>query len=274
MKRILITGGRGYFGRTLTPRLQKAGYTVRLTSRAPASASGPQALEWAQMDLRQPGDLADAVAGVDVIVHAASDPLHAHEVDVLGSERLLDAARAAGVGHFIYVSIVGIDRMEFAYYQQKLAVEQRIAEGGVPWTILRATQFHSFIDRLLQPLQRLSWMPFFLLPTDFQSQPIDEGEVADRFVQIIAEGPGGRLPDIAGPEVLTVGEMVKPWLAAQGLARPVWRLPVPGKAAAGFRQGRNTDPAARYGKITWNEWLERQYGQQREQAGSLTLSHR
>jgi uncharacterized protein YbjT (DUF2867 family) len=274
MKRILITGGRGSFGRTLTPRLQKAGYTVRLTSRTPASNDSPQAVEMAQMDLRQQGDLAEVVAGVDVIVHAASDPLHAHEVDVLGTERLLAAARTAGVGHLIYVSIVGIDRMEFAYYQHKLAAEQRIVAGGLPWTILRATQFHSFIDRLLQPLQRLRWMPFCLLPTDFQTQPIDEGEVADRFVQIVAAGPGGRLPDIAGPEVLTLGEMAKPWLAAQGLARPVWRLPVPGKAAAGFRQGRNTDPAARFGKVTWGEWLERQYGQQRQQAGSFTLSHR
>lgn len=271
MKRILITGGRGAFGRELTPRLLKAGYTVRISSRAAPTNDGPPNLEWAQMDLRQPGDLAAAVTGVDVIVHAASDPLHAHEVDVLGTERLLKAARTAGVGHFIYVSIVGIDRMEFAYYQHKLAAEQRIVEGSVPWTILRATQFYSFIDRLLQPLQRLRWMPFFLLPTDFQTQPIDEGEVADRFVQIIKDDPRGRLPDIAGPQILTLGQMVKPWLAAQGLARPVWRLPLPGKAATGFRRGRNTDPNARYGKITWGEWVERQYGQHRQESGSLAV---
>ncbi|RIK43805.1 MAG: epimerase [Chloroflexi bacterium] len=274
MKRILITGGRGVFGRELTPRLLKAGYTVRISSRSAPKTDGASNLEWVQMDLQQQSDLSAAVAEVDVIIHAASDPLHAHEVDVLGTERLLNAARTAGVSHFTYISIVGIDRMEFAYYGHKLAAEQRIEQGGVPWSILRATQFHSFIDRLLQPLQRLAWMPFYLLPTDFQSQPIDEGEVADHFVQIIKDGPGGRLPDIAGPEILTLGQMVKPWLAAQGLARPVWRLPVPGKAAAGFRRGRNTDLNARYGKITWGEWVAQHYGQRQQKPNSLTLNPR
>jgi uncharacterized protein YbjT (DUF2867 family) len=272
MKRVLITGGRGTFGRELTPRLQKAGYSVRITSRsAPTAPAG--GLEWAQVDLQTGAGLAEAVAGVDVIVHAASDPLHTQVVDVQGTERLLALARAAGVGHFVYISIVGIDRMRFAYYQQKLAAEQLIQQGDVPWSILRVAQFHAFIDRLLQPLKKIAWSPVFLLPTDFQSQPIDEGEVADRFVEVVASAPGGRLPDIAGPEVLRLGEMAAQWLAVQDMARPVLRLPIPGAAAQGFRQGRNTDLKARYGRITWTEWLARRYGERSQAVAGLALKH-
>ena len=261
MNRVLITGGRGTLGRELTPRLLRAGYTVRLTSRRESTGQEAPNQESVQLDLRTTTDLSAALAGVDVLVHAASDPLHTQEVDVGGTARLLEGARAAGVRHFIYISIVGIDRMQFAYYQQKLAAERLVEQAGVPWSILRVTQFHSFIDRLLQPLKRIAWSPIFLLPKDFQSQPIDEGEVAQHFVEIINAGPGGRWPDIGGPEVLRLGEMASAWLAQQRLSRPVLGLYIPGKTAQGFRQGCNTDLGARYGRITWHEWLAARYGQ-------------
>jgi uncharacterized protein YbjT (DUF2867 family) len=265
MTRVLITGGRGSFGRELTPRLLKAGYTVRITSRSKPTTHEPPNLESAQLDLRTATDLTDVLAGVDMLVHAASDPFHTQEVDVLGTARLLEGARAAGVRHFVYISIVGIDRIQFSYYQQKLAAERLVEQGAVPWSILRVTQFHSLIDRVLQPLKRIAWSPVFLLPKDLQSQPIDEGEVAHRFVEIINAGPGGRWPDIGGPEVLRLGEMATTWLAQQGLSRPVLGLYLPGKMAQGLRQGRNTDRSARYGRITWQEWLAARYGQPAQQ---------
>ena len=109
MTRVLITGGRGAFGRELTPRLLQAGYTVRITSRSKPTTVEPANQETVQLDLRTASNLSDVLAGVDVLVHAASDPLHTQEVDVLGTGKLLAASRCAGVRHFIYISIVGID---------------------------------------------------------------------------------------------------------------------------------------------------------------------
>lgn len=260
MKRVLITGGKGDFGRALTPRLVQAGYTVRVMSRSPAPAQLAPGMEWAQAEMQTGAGEAEAVAGVDVIVHAASDPLQAQAVDVMGAERLLTHARAAGVEHLLYISIVGIDRIPLAYYQHKLAAEAIIQQSGLPWSIVRVVQFHSFIDRLLAPLRQWRWLPVFPLPTDFQCQPIDVGEVAEHFVEVVKAGPGGRLPDLVGPEVLRLGEMAALWLAAQGLERPLLRLPLWGKVAAGFRNGWNTAPEQRDGTITWAEWVQARYG--------------
>jgi uncharacterized protein YbjT (DUF2867 family) len=198
------------------------------------------------------------VAGSDVIIHAASNVQNTQAIDVDGTRRLLEHARQAKVGHIVYVSIVGIDRIPFGYYQHKLAAENLIKNGGVPWSILRATQFHPFLDLLLQTAMRLPIVP---LPTDFQFQVIDPSEVAQRLVESADAGPAGHLPDIGGPEILRLGDMAKAWLAVQRRRKLVVPLWLPGKVANGFRQGYNTTPEGRYGRITWAEWLQAHYGQ-------------
>src|SRR3990172_11470166 len=111
MSRVLITGGTGVLGRELAPRLAQAGYTVRVMSRRAARAEGVQT-EWAQAQIETGEGLAGAVAGVDAIVHCASRPFRrTRGVDVEGTRRLLEAAKAASVSHFVYISIVGIDRI-------------------------------------------------------------------------------------------------------------------------------------------------------------------
>ncbi len=257
MTRILITGGRGVLGSQLIPRLQSQNVQVRLSSRSAAPVPPPDGLEWAQADLLHEADLSPVVEGVDTIIHAASNPAKdSYLVEVEGTRRLLDAAQRAGVGHFVYISIVGIDKIPFAYYQHKLAAEQLIAQSAVPWTILRATQFYELFDRILMPLQRL---PLWLLPTDFQSQPIDTGEAAQRLVELALDKPAGYAPDIAGPQVMRVGEIIRTWQAVTGVRRPVLYLPLPGKVAAGFRRGYNTIPQQHYGTLTWEQWLIQKY---------------
>jgi uncharacterized protein YbjT (DUF2867 family) len=255
MTRILITGGRGVLGSALTPQLLEAGHKVYGTSRH-AQQNAASRVEWRQLDLSKGIGLAEAVAGVDVIVHAASDPVRANVVDVEGTGQLLQQAKAAGVSHFVYVSIVGIDRIPFSYYRHKLAAEQLVEAGGIPWSIVRITQFHALIDRALKPLTRL---PVAFLPTDFQFQLISPDEAAQATFQAVQAGPSERLPDVGGPEVATLGDLVSPWLAARGERRTVWCLPIPGQVADGFRKGYNTCPDHRYGKITWAEWLAETY---------------
>ena len=258
MTRVLITGGTGVLGSELVPRFLDAGYTVRVMSRRGHPPDADPKIEWARASLETGEGLADAVAGAGVIVHAASSPFRRTEaVDVAGTARLLEQARDAGVSHFLYISIVGIDRIPLGYYKRKLAAESRVEEGGVPWSVLRATQFHTLIDMQLRALLRF---PIALAPTDFRFQPIDPGEVADRLRECVAEGAAGRLPDLGGPEVHTLGELARAWAEIRGLRRRVVRLPLPGKIAAGFRQGLNTTPEGKYGQVTWADWVRRRYG--------------
>ena len=142
MTKVLVTGGTGSLGRELTPRLLAAGYTVRIMSRRNPKPGEDARVEWVQASLESGTGLSEAIKGVNVVVHAASNPAK-REVDVTGTARLLNEARTAGVQQFVYISIVGIDRIGFSYYRNKLAAEHLIEASGLPWTILRATQFHA-----------------------------------------------------------------------------------------------------------------------------------
>jgi uncharacterized protein YbjT (DUF2867 family) len=253
--RVLVTGGSGRLGRVLVPVLSVAGHSVRIMSRVQRAGPDPR-VSCAVADLISGVGLTEAVADIDVIVHAASNSRNAGAVDVEGTQRLVDVARTAGVKHLLYVSIVGIDRIPFAYYQRKLAVERMIAESGVPFSILRATQFHSFVAFLLSEAAKY---PFMMpIPSGFFVQSVAVEEVAARLCRAIDDGPCGRLRDFGGPEVLPVEELAAAWQ----LNRPLWGawvVPIylPGKIADAFRAGYNTCPDGERGTETWREWLKR-----------------
>jgi len=199
--------------------------------------------------------LEQAMEGVDVIVHCASSPTKTRQTDVEGTDRLLQAAVQAGISHFVFVSIVGVDRNPYyPYYRMKLEVERMIERSAVPWTILRATQFHEFVLRMIQFLDRL---PVMMMPKGFLVQPIDIGEVTDRLVELALSGPVGRASDVGGPEVRTVAEFARAYFEAAGRNRRVVKVPVPGKIARAFHEGAQLAPDHKYGRTTWEEFLGR-----------------
>lgn len=250
--KILLTGGTGGLGREVARAAEAAGHTVRIASRRARPHDVPAAREWARMDVETGAGVRQALEGVDAVIHAASDPRRHAIVDVQGTRRLAEAARAAGTAHLVYVSIVGVDGIPFGYYRSKLAAEQVVAASGVPHSILRATQFHSFVDTMTAGAARVPLI--FPLPTTFRFQSVDTGEAAERLVRAVQDGPGGRLADFGGPEVLTWGEMAAPWKAARGIRKPTVHLPLPGALAAAFRAGKNTSDGER-GTIRWRDWL-------------------
>jgi uncharacterized protein YbjT (DUF2867 family) len=198
------------------------------------------------------------VADVDAIIHAASDPRGDPAADEEGTARLAGAARAARVGHLVFVSIVGIDRMSYPYYGRKLAAERVLEASGQPHSILRATQFHSFVAFLLG--KAAASVPLVMpLPVSCQVQPVDVGDVAGRLLRAIDHGPRGRLPDYGGPRRMTVGEAARLWQQARGVRKPVVPLPAYNVILRGFRAGYNTLPAdtspENLGRVTWEEWL-------------------
>jgi uncharacterized protein YbjT (DUF2867 family) len=204
-------------------------------------------------DLMTGEGLGEAVEGVDVIVHCASSPTKTRQIDVEGTERLLKTANRAGVSNFVFISIVGVDRNPYyPYYRMKLEIERMIEGSPVPWTILRATQFHEFVFRFVRLLGR---GPVALAPKEFLLQPIDIGEVADRLAELTFSGPAGRVPDVGGPEVNTFAHFARAYFKATGRSRKVVEVPVPGKMARAWRKGAQVCPDQRYGRINWEEFL-------------------
>lgn len=243
---VLVTGGRGSLGRRVVNRLRDAGREVRVLSRSgrPAAVRG---------DLLTGEGLEQAVRGVNTIVHCASSPRKTRQIDVEGTERLLRVAARMGVSHIVFISIVGVDRNQhFPYYRMKLESERVIAQSPVPWTILRATQFHEFVLRIIRFLERL---PIMMVPKDFLLQPIETGEVADRLVELALSEPMGRTPDVGSPEVRTAAELARAYLEAATRRRRIMEVAVPGKTARAWREGAQICPDHAYGKIRWEEFL-------------------
>lgn len=258
---ILVTGGTGTLGRAFDAVARRAGHRVRIMSRRPEPSGADRTAEreWARADLTTGEGLDAALRDVDVVLHAATDSLGDPEsVDVEGTGRLLDAAGRHGVRHLIYPSIVGVDRMPYYYYDVKVRAEALIRESAVPHTTIRISQFHSFVDRILRIVGRLPLlMP---LPTRAKVQSIGVEDAAAHLLEWVEGEPAGRAPDVAGPEILTLGEMARSWCRARGTRRWVVRLPIPGKTAGGFRKGYSTAPEGAVGTETWGEWLGRAYG--------------
>jgi uncharacterized protein YbjT (DUF2867 family) len=239
---VLVTGGSGTLGRSVVAGLEARGDDVRVLSRRAGNGTHVG-------DLATGVGVSAAAVGVDLIVHAASDTHRLGRADVRQTRNLLQAA--TDVRHLLYVSIVGIDEIPFAYYRHKLACEREIAASGVPHTILRATQFHELIAMVLGAVRRLPVAP---LPLDFRFQSIASSEVASAVVDLVGRDPTGALEHMGGPEVLTLGEMAGAWRAAHGRPRVV-RLPLRGRVAAGFRAGRNTCPDHAVGRQSWEEFV-------------------
>ncbi len=252
--RVLVTGGTGTLGQALVRAVSGAGHVVRVMSRRARSADAVgDGVEWARADIATGDGVRQALVEVDAVIHAATDPRRSEAVDVQGTRHLVEAARAARVAHFVYVSIVGIDEIPLGYYRSKLAAERIVAESGLPHTTLRATQFHALIAGFISQAARV---PVLLpLPTGFKFQSVAESEVAARLVGCLDEGPRGRVEDFGGPEVLTLGEMAAVWMEAKGVRKKLVRLPLPGAAAAAFRAGKNTAPHGARGAIRWRDWL-------------------
>ncbi|MEU4396566.1 NAD(P)H-binding protein [Kribbella sp. NPDC023855] len=243
---VLVTGGTGTLGRLTTPLLRDAGFKVRVLSRS--SRESADGIEYVVGDLTTGEGIDAAVAGVDKIVHLAGDA----KGDDDKARTLVKAATKAGQPHIIYISVVGADQESFAYFGFKRGAEQVIADSGLPWTTVRATQFN---DLVLTVAKAITKLPIALVPSGFRVQPIDARDVAARLVELTQGEPAGLVPDIAGPKIYTLKEIVSSYLAATGRRRPMVPLHLPGKAARTFRTGINLAPTHATGTHTWEAFL-------------------
>lgn len=242
--RILVTGGTGQLGSAVVARLRAAGEDVRVLSRRAA----PDAVRG---DLRTGRGIDSALAGVDVVVHCATD-YFGREADL--ARTLVEAARWAGGPHLVAVSIVGVDRVPLGYYRAKLEAEEVVAASGLPYTIQRATQFHALVRTLLAGAARLPVVP---VPR-VSFQPVDVRDVAERLAELALDDPAGRAADFGGPEILPAAELTQAVLAASGRRRRIVAVNVPGETFRAYAGGGHLTPDHRDGKITFARYLAEQ----------------
>lgn len=251
----LVTGGTGTLGSRVVPRLRDAGYMVRVLSRH--NHESQDGIEFVTGDLNTGEGIEAATEDAEIIVHCAGS----NSGDDEKTRRLVQAASRAGTRHLVYISVVGadrvpvvsgVDRAMFGYFASKRAAERVVEESGIPWTTLRATQFH---DLILLVVRQMAKLPLIPLPAGMRFQPVDADEVAARLAELAIGEPRGLAPDLGGPGIYTTSELLHEYLRASHRRRPTIPLWLPGRAARAIRAGANLAPEHAVGRRTWEEFL-------------------
>lgn len=267
---ILITGGTGTLGRHVVPLLLDAAHDLRILSRqARPRADG---VEYVTGDLATGDGVEAAVDGAELILHLAGS----NKNDDTKAHHLTRAAARAGVGHLVFISVVGadripiesaIDRMMFGYFGAKLAAERAVAESGLPWTTLRVTQLHQSMLKVAQSTSKLPVVP----APDFRFQPVDAGEVAGRLVSLALDPPARLVPDMGGPRAHSLRDLLRTYLRTRGKHRLIVPVPTFGKAAAAFRGGANLASDRVVGRLSWEDFLTGTFGSRSALAPTASL---
>jgi len=246
---VLVTGGTGRLGKLVVARLLDSGCDVRVLARHDRPA--PQGVTFFTADLRTGQGIEPAVTATAAIIHCATST----RGDAAATRNLVAAASRTGSAHLVYVSIVGIDHIaSWGYPKAKLQAEQIVAESGLPWTILRVTQFY---DYCLANARKLSRFPVAPVPAGFIVQPVDPRDVAGRLVELALGQPAGRAPDMAGPQVSNWTDLLRGYLKASHRRRWVWPVRIPGTRA--ISNGALLPPPGHtVGSRTWDQFLTSQ----------------
>ena len=245
--RIAITGGTGTLGSLVAAELAGRGNDVRVLSR-----SAPEY----RVDLTTGAGLARALEGCDVVIDASNNSSrHAAEILVEGSRRLLAAEHTAGVSHHVCISIVGCEQVPMSYFRVKAEQERVTEQGAVPWSMVRATQFHELALATLTAAARWGMLP---VPRA-RLQTVACAEVA-RVVADVAEGtPQKERVEVAGPEVADTRDLARAWRSVTGRRVALIPVPVPGKLGRALRAGvLTTDRPDVRGTVTFTDWLAAQ----------------
>ncbi len=244
---ILVTGGTGTLGKLVVPLLLDTDRDVRVLSRHSRESS--DGVEYVTGDLLKGEGIESAVDGVETILHLAGDAKH----DAEATRNLVRVASRAEVRHLVYISVTGADQVPLGYFKTKLASERVVVDSGVPWTTLRAAQFHELVATVMRAVTKSPVVP---APRAVQLQPVDAGEVAARLAELTRGEPAGLVRDLVGPQVLEVADLIRTYLRAHGKRRALAPVPFPGKAGRVYRAGANLSlDGADTGHRTWENFV-------------------
>ena len=246
--RIAVAGGTGTVGKHVVDVVRERGHEPLVLTRSTG------------VDLLTSDGLADALAGVDTVIDVVS--LFTQKEDearaffATTTRNLLDAEKTAGVKHHVLLGIVGSQKSTYGYYLGKMAQEELVHAGAVPWTEVRATQFHEFAEQIYG-IARIG--PIVLAPTG-RVQPIAAREVAERLVDLAVGAPSGLVAELAGPREENLLRMVRAAARATGKRGPLLGVPAPGPGGRAMRDGTllpdpTLVPATQLGTETFDEWI-------------------
>lgn len=249
---ILVTGGTGTLGSHVLPHLLDSDRRVRVLTRR--TGDPRPGVDFATGDLVGGEGIREAVQGVDTVLHLAGG----YKSDDVATRNLMREASHAGVRHVVYISVIGADTMPIGWFRTQLAAEREVIESGVPWTMLRAAQFHDLVLKMTQTMAKLPVIP---APGGLRFQPVDARDVAERLVELTLDKPAGRVADLAGPTVYGLGELSRGYLRARGKRRPLLPVRMPGKVGRAYRAGENLSlTGAATGRRTWEDFLAERVG--------------
>lgn len=208
--KIVVIGGTGLIGSKLTKKLRDLGHEV-------IAASPSKGINTITGE-----GLAEALKGANIVVDVSNSPSFEDQAVLqffeTSGRNLMTAEKAAGVGHHIALSVVGTDLLpESGYFRAKMAQEKLVLSSGIPYTIVRATQFFEFLDSIAQSgtVGQTVHLPLAFL------QPIASDDVVSALLQVVSEKPTNGIIEIAGPECIPFSEIVGEYLKATNDPRKV-----------------------------------------------------
>jgi uncharacterized protein YbjT (DUF2867 family) len=220
--RIAVAGGTGIVGSHVVTALTAAGHDPVVLARSRG------------VDLTTGAGLDAALEGARAVIDVSNLSTTSRKKSVAffseAGRQLLAAGQRAGIAHHVALSIVGIDRVDFGYYEGKRRQEELVLNGPVAATVLRSTQFFEFAEQLL------ARGPLVVVPR-MRTQPVAAREVADALVTL-ALGPAvGRAPELAGPEELQMVAMVRAVRKASGARKVLFPVRLPGRVGRAMADG-------------------------------------
>lgn len=257
MNKILITGGTGHLGQKVVNALLSKGQKINILSTKVLSSDNKN-ITYYTGNLTNNVGLKEATNDIDIIIHCASNPRNFQQVDIEGTKKLLKMIDSRKLKHFVYISIVGIDKSYYPYYRAKLEVENLLSDSRLPYSIIRTTQFHSFVFNMIQHLinETAKDKSIITIPKGLKFQPIATHEVADLLTTISLGEPKGLLPDFGGAEILSFEKITASYLKAFQLNCHIQSEMTNDIRHELFRSGVNLCPDHAFGKETWEKFLK------------------
>lgn len=245
--KITVIGGNGLIGKKLVSDLQDGGHEVVAASRSTG------------IDVLTGRGLTEAFRGVDVVVDVTNSPSFA-DADVLkffetSTGHMMTAAKAVGLPHFVALSIVGCDTIsDSGYMLAKVAQEKLIRASGVPYTIVRATQFFEFVEAIAESCRVGDELR---MPTQLM-QPIAADDVALALADVAVSAPANGVVDIAGPEALPMADWGRRRFHGEPREQTIVDDPQARYFGAALKHGSLVPQGkARLGAVHFEEWLGR-----------------
>ncbi|MEU2289064.1 NAD(P)H-binding protein [Streptomyces sp. NPDC013178] len=243
--RIAVAGGTGWIGSLVVREVRERGHAPVVLARSKG------------VDLQTGKGLEEALHGVSRVIDVSNiatlNRARAFAFFEQATPNLLSAGEKAGVEHHVALSIVGCDRVDTGYYAAKHRQEELVHASSMPSTVLRATQFHEFAAQMLA---RTDTGPIKLVPR-MTTQPVAGREVATALVAAALGEAQGTAPELAGPEVLQMTDMVRQLRRATGQRALVLALRLPGAAGKAMTTGellpKEDGPR---GTVTFDAWVQ------------------